>query len=88
MRDTTPEVQARYRQLFEAMTPGDRLAMGSRMHGSAKRTIAESIKRKHPNITPAQLRGQIFLAFYRTDFDEDELRRIESNVPELEFDLD
>ena len=88
MHDTPLDVQERYYEMFRSMSPSERLEMGSRMHGSAKRTIAAAIRRRHPGISPAQLRGQIFLAFYRNDFSDEELQRIETKMPNMEFSLE
>lgn len=84
MNDTSPDVEKRYRDMIMALTPQERLAMGSRMHGTARTLLLAAIKREMPHLNDAQLRGQLFLRMYRQDFSADVIRKIAERLPNME----
>ena len=85
MNDTPPDVEKRYREMIMALTPQERLAMGCRMHETARTLLVSAIKRKMPVLNEAQLRGQLFFHMYRQDFSEDEIRKIAHQLPNVEL---
>ena len=70
MRDTPPDVDARYRQMLLARPGEDRLRMGFSMYATARALVVASILAEEPEASPERLREAIFLRFYGRDFDE------------------
>ena len=70
MRDTPPDVDARYRQMLLARPGEDRLRMGFSMYATARALVVASILAKEPDASPERIREAIFLRFYGRDFDE------------------
>ena len=70
MRDTPPDVEARYRKMLLARPGEDRLRMGFSMYATARALVVASILAKEPGASPGRIREAIFLRFYGCDFDE------------------
>jgi hypothetical protein len=49
-------------------TPEERFLMGCSMYDTAKQIVIASIQEMNPNISPLDLRKEVFLRFYKTDF--------------------
>ena len=58
------------------MTPAERFKEGIKMIEFARNTVINSIKKKNKDITPKQLRIELFKRFYSKDFSEIEKTRI------------
>ena len=80
MRDTPPDVDARYRQMLLARPGEDRLRMGFSMYATARALVVASILAKEPEASPGRIREAIFLRFYGRDFDEATRERIVSTL--------
>lgn len=79
--DTPPEVEIRYRDLIMALTPGERLAMASRMFDTARALALAGISaRLGKDATEQDLRVELFLRFYGKDLAPRELQRIVSDL--------
>ena len=78
MRDTPPDVDARYRQMLLARPGEDRLRMGFSMYATARALVVASILAKEPDASPERIREAIFLRFYGRDFDRATRERIVS----------
>ena len=78
MRDTPPDVDARYRQMLLERSGEDRLRMGFSMYATARALVVASILAKEPEASPARIREAIFLRFYGRDFDRATRERIVS----------
>ena len=76
MKDTSPEIEQRYREMLLQRSGEERLKMGCSMHETAKALVRASIVEKSPNISPADLRKALFLRFYDNDFDPETRERI------------
>ena len=76
MNDTTPEITAKVLEMFKTKTPSERLRMSWSMYETSKYLITRAILEKNPNISKAELRREIFLKFYRDDFDATERQKI------------
>ncbi len=76
MDDTTPEMAEKMRELIRAKSPIERLKMGSSMHETSRRLIIDAILRENPDISPAELRKELFLSFDRDDFSPEEREKI------------
>ncbi len=69
MRDTPPDVEARYRAMLLRRSGVERLKMGCSMHATAKALVRASVLEKDPQASPRALRRAFFLRFYAADFD-------------------
>ncbi len=69
MKDTAPEVDAAFTALFADRSAVDRLRMACGMFDAAKILMAVDIRGRHPDITEADLRRQMFDRLYFGDFD-------------------
>ena len=76
MRDTPPDVDARYRRMLLERSGEDRLRMGFSMYATARALVVASILAKEPEASPARIREAIFLRFYGRDFDQATRERI------------
>ena len=78
MKDTSPEMERRFRAMLLARTGAERLKMGCEMHQCAQMLVRASVLAKHPQATPADLRRALLLRFYGQDFSPDRLRAVSS----------
>lgn len=76
MRDTSPEMERRFRDMLMARSGEERLKMGCSMHQCAQRIVRASVLAKTPDATAADLRRAMFLRFYAGDFDARTRERI------------
>jgi len=76
VNDTSPDVEARLRELFMQRSESDRVRMVSEMFDFARAIVVASIKAEWPDITPAELRVRIFERTYGSDVDADSRARI------------
>jgi len=70
MNDTHPEVAAQFRDLMKATSNEQRLLMGCSMFDTAKQIIQSAIYSQQPEITPEEMRKEIFLRFYGLEFSQ------------------
>ena len=88
MSDTSREIEQRYKEMLLSRTPLERLKMASRMYDSGRKLVIAGIQHgKHP-LTASQLRGQIFLRMYGSDFTVEERKRIIHQIPNMQLDAD
>lgn len=76
MQDTSPKMEAKWREMMMAKSPIERLKMGMSMFRTSQELAIRFIKEQNPDITPAQLRQELFLKFYRDDFTEKQREKI------------
>ncbi len=76
MRDTSPEMEQRYRVMLLQRSGVERLKMGCSMHATAQALVRASILEKDPQASPEALRRALFLRFYAQDFDPQSRERI------------
>jgi hypothetical protein len=69
MNDTSPDIEKKVREMMQQKTPEERLKMGGEMHATSKYLVTCAILRENPQISPADLREELFLKFYGNDFD-------------------
>jgi len=69
MRDTSLESAQKMAEMIQKKTPLERLKMGCSMYETSKYLIIRAILEENPNISKAGLRRELFLKFYRNDFD-------------------
>ena len=80
MRDTPPDVAARYHQAMLDRTPAERLKMTFEMFSFAKKLVRAGIRHRMPEATPVEVDQQVFLAFYGRDFSPEEREKILARI--------
>lgn len=76
MRDTSIEMEQRFRSMILTRSGEDRLKMGCSMHETAQALVIASLKEKVPHLTREDLRRALFLRFYKGDFDKNTSEKI------------
>ena len=76
MKDTTPEVDARYGDMLRQRSGEERLMMGCAMRETARALVEASIREQDPQATPETVRKGLFLRFYGHEFDADSREKI------------
>ncbi len=76
MDDTSAEISAKIYEMLASKSPLERLQMGCSMIDTSKHLITCGILKDHPHISKKNLRREIFLRFYGSDFDPDEREKI------------
>lgn len=67
MRDTSPQVEAQLRALYQAKSPGDRLRMATVMFGTAKRLSLAGLKHENADLEGRALRVALLQRLYGDD---------------------
>jgi DUF1365 family protein len=70
MKDTAPEVDVALTALFATRWPEERLRMVFEMFDDAKALMAVDIRARRPDISPRELRVEMFKRLYWDDLDE------------------
>lgn len=83
MEDTSPEITKKMIEMIQFKTPSERCEMGCSMIETSKYLIICSILNEQPNITQNELRAELFLKFYRDDFDLDQQQKTVNNFLNL-----
>jgi hypothetical protein len=76
MKDTPPEMDARYRDMLMQLSGEERLKMGCAMRETARTLVEASIREQDPQATPEAVRKGLFLRFYGHEFDADSRAKI------------
>jgi hypothetical protein len=76
MNDTSPEMDARYRDMLMQPSGEERLIMGCTMRDTARMLVEASIREQDPQATPETIRKRLFLRFYGHEFDAESRARI------------
>jgi len=76
MSDTPVDAETRFRELMLAQPPARRLAMASRMFGTARALVRAGIMQVYGDQGPAEMRKYMFLRLYGHDFGESERAKI------------
>ncbi len=63
-------MEEKFRMLLMQKSNYERLMIGFSMLSSGKKFVEESIIWKNPDITPKELKNQVFLRFYKHDLSE------------------
>jgi hypothetical protein len=71
MKDTSPEMDARYQDMLMQRSGEERLMMGCAMRETARTLVEASIREQDPQATLETVRKGIFLRFYGHEFDAD-----------------
>jgi len=76
MNDTDEQTAAIYHRLIMSKSGSERLLMGFSMLATARALAEASIRAEHPEITPTELKVELFRRFYSQEFDEEQQQRI------------
>jgi hypothetical protein len=76
MKDTPPEMEARYRDMLMQRSGEERLKMGCAMRETARALVEASIREQDPQATPEAVRKGLFLRFYGHEFDVESREKI------------
>ena len=76
MKDTPPEMDARYQDMLMQRSGEERLMMGCSMRETSRALVEASIREQDPQATPETVRKGLFLRFYGHEFDADSRRKI------------
>ena len=76
MKDTAPEMDARYRAMLMQRSGEERLMMGCAMRETARALVEASIREQDPQATPEAVRKGLFLRFYGHEFDAESCAKI------------
>ena len=68
MLDTHPDIAIRFRNLMMSKTGEQRLLMGCSMYDTARQIVRSAIYNNRPGITDEEMKKEIFLRFYGSDF--------------------
>ena len=68
MKDTSPEVEKKYREMLLQRSGEERLKMGCSMHATAQALVRASVLENNPRASQAEIRKALFLRFYGDDF--------------------
>ena len=85
MTDTSPEMNARYLEMWRKIAPAERMRMGCEMFSAAKELAMAGIRRELGRDDPREMRRRLFVRFYGADFTPEEteriLRHLDKTVP-------
>ena len=76
MKDTSPEMDARYQDMLMQRSGEERLMMGCAMRETARALVEASIREQYPQATLETIRKGLFLRFYGQEFDADSRTKI------------
>jgi hypothetical protein len=76
VNDTPPDVDKAFTALMMQRSPSDRAMMAFEMFDMARALMTADIRTRHPGISDAELRVQIFERTYGSDFNEADRARI------------
>lgn len=76
MNDTDPRILAKMREMIQKKTPAQRLVMGCSMYDFSKQLVINFIFREKPDISPSDLRRELFLRFYGDLLDPNKQEKI------------
>lgn len=81
MRDTPPDIEQRISQMMQSRSPKERLLMVNNMFHTGQALVLASIAAQGRELTPQQIRAQLFRRMYAADFTEEELATICAQFP-------
>ena len=69
MKDTSADMEGRYRAFLMQRTGEERLKMGCAMRDTARAFVEASLREKNPDATVVAIRQGLFMRFYGHEFD-------------------
>lgn len=86
MNDTSPEITKKMHEMIQAKSPIERFKMGCSMYDTSRYLVIRGILENNPNISEIDLRKELFLKFYRDDFDSAEIQKIFKHLEKCAID--
>ncbi len=83
MNDTPLHRTQKLCELFQKKTPSERYMMGWSMLLTSKFLITRSILEENPHCSQIELKKELFLRFYSTDFSEEQKIKILDHLSKL-----
>ena len=80
MNDTHPDIAIRFRDLMMSKSGEERLLMGFSMYAAAREIVRSAILAQRPDITPQEMRKEIFLRFYGHEFCQADREKISKEI--------
>ena len=87
MDDTPLEIKKKVCEMIREKSPTERVMMGCSMYATSRYLVIRAILEEYPDISPARLRQELFLRFYRDDFDPIEREKILQHLGQISTDL-
>jgi hypothetical protein len=87
MSDTSLEIEAKMAYMLSLKTPIERLRMADSMFDAGKKLVEAGIREQFGTLNEAQMRAQVFVRIYGEDFSKEQLKKILSTIPNMQFDL-
>jgi len=85
MNDTNPDIAVRFRNLMMSKTGQQRLRMGCSMYDTAKQIVLSAIHNRQPGITDAEIKREVFLRFYGSEFSQADKEKFLSALGRVGF---
>jgi hypothetical protein len=76
LKDTTYAMEALFHELMMKKSGQERMKMGFSMFNTARSQVMASIIMNNPDIDIKEIKKEIFLRFYRMEFDPEEQKKI------------
>ena len=76
MKDTSPEIEARFQEMMMRKSGQERMKMGFSMFEMARRQVIASIKADNPSADENDVKRGLFMRFYGQDFSPEEQEKI------------
>lgn len=83
MNDTPLHITKRLCEMLKKKSFEERYEMSWSMYHTSKELVTHAIKQKKVDITEAELKKELFLHFYKDDFDEDQIKKILAHLDKL-----
>ena len=80
MKDTSPAVEKKCRELMMEKSPQERLAMTMSMMATAKILMRAGILAEHPNLPENLIKKEMLYRLYKNDFPESVLEEISKKL--------
>ena len=80
MNDTHPSIEKRFKEMMASKTGEERLMMGFSMFEFSRTLVIASIHEQLGDLSPADLKREIFLRFYANDYDTETRQKIISHL--------
>ena len=87
MNDAPTQIQLQYKKMLMSLTPSERLRMVSRMFDSGRKLVISGIQNGRQQLNTAQLRGQLFLRMYGSDFTAADRKRTVNKISDMQLDV-
>lgn len=76
MQDTPDEIIKMQREIYGRKSESDRFMIGAELIDFGRIIVESSIKQMHPDISPIDLRIEVFKRYYQNCFNREELESI------------